>query len=231
MSQHTVVLLGSLYDYERNRTIDPVFLRDLKIFSLLPGEQLITVFEQLKQADSYDACKSIIKSEYGTDVSESVLRLVEFFTTAGTEGFIDALSELRTTSDVILKEFPESTWEEFLKRFRLVQEVIPIHCILNQIKYENLQTIVGNQFQNADIICDIRPVFDNTRNSVEDIVPVTTLKIRYLTQTEETKVLEVIVSERHIEELAEKVRMARQKWDVLRKIFAKDQQITNELSK
>ena len=222
MSKRTniVVLLGSLYDYENNCAVDPVFLRDLKIFSSLPSDQMSIVLDQLRQAESYEIVKSIVSSEFETDVSDSFLRLVELFTPAGTDGFLDWFAGMRASSDVVLKEFPDNEWEKFQKKFhQWVREFVPVHCVASHIKGKNLQTILGDQFQDVEIICDIRPIFDNTLEIIEDCIPVTTLKMTYLSQTSEVKVLEVVLSEDDIDVMDERITTAKKKLRVLRDTF------------
>ena len=221
MGERAIVLLGSLYDYENDCTIAPTFLRDLKCFGALPSDHLNAVLEGIKQADSCDAVESVVNARFETNTADSVLRLLEFFSTAGTEGFIGWLTALRASSDVVRKGFPDDDWGNFLEKFKIIQGFIPVRCIANRVKRENLQTITGNLFQGIDIICDVRPVFNVTRETVEEFIPVTTLRISYLTQAEETEVLEIILSEEHIDELAEKIKIAKKKWDVLQKNFSR----------
>jgi len=217
MGERTVVLLGSLYDYEKARAIDPMFLQDLKNIGLLSHDQLGIVLESLKQADSYDTAEFIIKSKFEANIAASVLRLVILFASVDTGDFFDRLIELRASSDVVSKEFSEHEWEKVQERCR---QFVPIRCIAKHIKCEGLQTVTGNQFHDVDIICDIRPVFNDARDVIEDLIPVTTLKLRYFTQAEEIKVLEVVLSEEDIDYLKEKIRMTKRKLDVMQQFFS-----------
>ena len=225
MSGRAVILLGSLYDFENGCAVDPIFLRDLKNFCSLPSNQLSIVLEKLKQTDSYMNVEAIINFEYETNVADSVLRFLKCFS-VGTEGFVEWLAELRASSDIVQRELSENDWESFQENFRLVQTAVPLRCVVSHVKCENLQTIIGNQFQDVDIICDIRPIFDATHEIVEGLIPITVLKFSYLTQVEETKALEIVLTEEHIDYLAGKIRAAKKKLDVLQKTFSKSESVT-----
>lgn len=196
----------------------------------MPCERLTTVLEEIARADSYNTIESIVNSTIETDEIALVLRLVELFTTTEINGFMDWLTELRASSDVLLREFPEEDWKNFQERFQIIQQFIPVRCIASHAKHENLQTVLGNQFQDVDIICDVRPIFNDTRDFVEDVIPVTTLKIRYRNQLEEVQVLEVVLSKENIDTLEEKIRIANKKWNVLRNSFSQNGQDANIIS-
>lgn len=82
-------------------------------------------------------------------------------------------------------------------------------------KTRRLRSILGNAVQGIEIICDARPVYNAARDSIEGLIPLTTMKIEYESQDEETHEVEVMLTREDVNELANKVKKAQQKLDVL----------------
>ena len=82
-----------------------------------------------------------------------------------------------------------------------------------------MASLTGNKAQKVELICDVRPVFDRAREQVEGLVPLTTLKLIYETQTDETKCIELLFSTDMLKELLEKVNKAQQKLTIMRDFF------------
>ena len=83
-------------------------------------------------------------------------------------------------------------------------------------KARRLATLTGNQVGQIDLICDVRPVFDHDRERIEGFIPLTTLKLSYEGQGERNGCIEVLLSVDDLDDLSEKVEMARKKVDALR---------------
>ena len=69
-------------------------------------------------------------------------------------------------------------------------------------KAKRLQTMLGKQVQEVELICDLRPIFDKKREMIEGFIPITILKLICEAQNEETEVIEVILDRGTITELA-----------------------------
>ena len=82
-------------------------------------------------------------------------------------------------------------------------------------KAQLLRSILGNTVQGAKLICDVRPVFDVSRNSIEGMIPVTTMRIDYAGQDEETHVAEFILTTEALNGLAGEIKKAQRKLEVL----------------
>jgi DNA-directed RNA polymerase subunit F len=77
-------------------------------------------------------------------------------------------------------------------------------------KAQRLQSILGNTVQGVELICDARPV-----DSIEGMIPVTTMRIEYEGQDEETHVAEFTLTTESVKEFADEIRKAQQKLKVL----------------
>jgi hypothetical protein len=82
-------------------------------------------------------------------------------------------------------------------------------------KARRLRSILGKTVQGVELICDARPVYNAKRDSIEGLIPLTTMKIVYEGQDEETREIEVMLSREAVSELAEKLEKLQQKLDIL----------------
>jgi hypothetical protein len=72
----------------------------------------------------------------------------------------------------------------------------------------------------VEIICDLRPVFDNERESVEGVIPYTILRIVSIGADGLPVAMETILTQAELGELAEKSEAAVKKLDRLRALLA-----------
>jgi len=193
-------------------TIDPVLLLDLKRLCSLPISQL----ETIGQWKSYKAVKCAIDTHFETETAESLLRFFTFFADCNADEFIRDLAELRQKSDILQEKFSDQDLEGLRERFSIIQE--PVHCIA---KHERLKCIIGNQLRDINLVCDMRLVFDDSHEKIEDIVSLAILKISYATQTDELQVLEITLDEDDIEQLSDLIDSAKKKWNVIKKKWNK----------
>lgn len=82
-------------------------------------------------------------------------------------------------------------------------------------KAQHLASLTGQKVESVDFLCDLRPVFDKDRQSVEGVIALTTIRITLEQADESTKVFEAVIPEGALDELIEKARKAKQKLDVL----------------
>jgi hypothetical protein len=93
-------------------------------------------------------------------------------------------------------------------------------ALLRSRKARRLRSTLGNTLRGIELICDARPVYNAARDSIEGLIPLSTLKIVFEGQDEETREVEVTLTRDEINDLAERVRKAQQKLDVLERSIA-----------
>lgn len=99
------------------------------------------------------------------------------------------------------------------KGFQLVGRSYPGRAL--QTKAEHLAEAVGLRAEAIDLLCDLRPVFDDLRTKVEGVIPLTTLRI-VATGVDRIPVsFEVVLSAREVQNLLRKAEVAVQKLNVL----------------
>jgi len=88
-----------------------------------------------------------------------------------------------------------------------------------QAKAERLGTATGNRLQKAEVICDLRPVFDHpAREDVKGLIPVTTLKLICEGTDGLPFSVEAVLTARDVEKLWKEVQSAKNKLTKLREV-------------
>jgi len=100
-------------------------------------------------------------------------------------------------------------------RKRLTELIENYPVLARYRKSQRLRTLTGRAAESLELICDLRPVFDPTRRLVEGLIPITTLRVEYRTN-DGSSVLEVLVTEEDLDNLASEVERAKQKLQSLK---------------
>lgn len=98
---------------------------------------------------------------------------------------------------------------------RLPLLLAPRPAIDRQVKAEGLLRKAGRRALSLDLVSDLRPVFDESRATVEGMIPVTTLRILGPQGLMEQP-FEVQLSEKQLKDLAEKTALALKKLATLK---------------
>lgn len=105
-------------------------------------------------------------------------------------------------------KLPDETLD--LIRDRLSRLVRDYPALMRYRKAQRLRTLTGRMVDSVAIICDLRPVFDQSRTVVEGFIPMTTLRVAYQ-NNEGSGSLEVSLSTDDLNTLGEEVERAKQK--------------------
>jgi hypothetical protein len=150
-----------------------------------PDETLKRLAAELAAAKGYlsDAgLKAILMRELGDEKRasrfETFLQMGEVFVQdrGGIDGLISTLEKWQITSD--RKSQTTLTSEELSGLKRVLPLIIkPYPARQRQAKAERLAAATGLRAETVDLVCDLRPVFDDSRTNVEGVIPITTLKV------------------------------------------------------
>lgn len=88
-----------------------------------------------------------------------------------------------------------------------------------QHKAEQLAEATGTDLADLQIICDVRPVFDDARKRIEGAIPVSTLRLELGESDGGTSSVEVRLSEGQIADLCEKAESARRKVTLIKNML------------
>lgn len=102
---------------------------------------------------------------------------------------------------------------------RLLTLIQPYPGLNRQAKAERLSAATGLPLEKVDIICDLRPVFDESRERVEGIIPFTTLRVVCKGVDGLPVAIEAILTQQDVVQLAEASAAAKKKLTRLRRLL------------
>jgi len=216
--------------YMRNFPVPPeavissAFLSDIKELSAIDDGVFDKLMEILRLAEGFidrDGLTEKLKHECDDeDVTRPVARIIfnvgRYLQDTGRKAdwFIEQigndLEELAEDSQEILSK------EDFEKvRPRLERLLQPIPGLDRQAKAETLCEVTGHPLETVDMICDLRPIFNEERSAIEGMLPLTTLRIVCTGPDGLPTALDALLSRQQVIELVEKAKATEKKLDLL----------------
>jgi len=110
-------------------------------------------------------------------------------------------------------------FEELQQRLPLL--IQPFSGLSRQAKAERLSEATGLPLEDVQIICDLRPVFDEERECVEGMIPFTTLRVVCKGVDGLPVALEAVLSRTQVSELLTKATAAEKKLSRLEELLSK----------
>ena len=107
--------------------------------------------------------------------------------------------------DVIEKE----QLPDLVERLNII--LAPLPGFKRQAKAEKLTTVTGQPLEGFELICDIRPVFDEDQSEIEGMIPYTTLRIVSEDAAGLPVAFEVILTEQNVHQLFDATSKAKKK--------------------
>ncbi|MBI2424965.1 MAG: hypothetical protein HYV27_19215 [Candidatus Hydrogenedentes bacterium] len=188
---------------------------DLKSVAALPRNQITGLRETLTSAAGFldpNTLLQLIQTIIcDINISESVQRTLRALAYSDVDRFLEMLDT----------ETPE------VERFLDVESLASLKANLKELiqpypglkrfrKAEVLATITGNSLESLELVCDLRPIFDENRENLEGLMPYTRLHI-VTTGVDGLPVsFEAELTHKQVVELAEKSEKTKKKLLVLR---------------
>jgi hypothetical protein len=118
--------------------------------------------------------------------------------------------------DGIAKQIQPDVMHLSIKDVEALRERLPLllrsqGAFARYRKSVKLASATGMPLEDVQLICDMRPVFDSTRKSVDGFVLLNTLRIVATTPSGLPQHFEVVLSERRLADLGDKVEAAKRK--------------------
>ena len=107
--------------------------------------------------------------------------------------------------------------DDVKERLSIVIQAYP--GLQRQAKAQRLSEATGHRLESVEIICDLRPIFDERRDSIEGVIPYTILKVVCTGPDGLPIMMEAILSQADVEGLAKKSEAALKKLDRLRSVL------------
>lgn len=126
---------------------------------------------------------------------------------------LETVERWRRLSEENIRSFPDELYSDLKEKLPLLVQDYPA---LNQMrKAKRLRGVLGNELEGVIFICDARPVFNESRDQIEGMIPITTLKIVYERQNQLSEEIEFTVSTKQLADFIKKARKAQEKLTIL----------------
>lgn len=130
-----------------------------------------------------------------------------------------AVALLRKAIEENTKELTEE--QRKLLADRIEKLVAAPTGLARQYKAEQLADVTGTELEDLQVICDLRPVFNEERSEIEGAIPISTLKLDVLGPNGMPARIEVRLTEVQIADLFEKAHYAQTKLSSIKQMMAK----------
>ncbi len=196
---------------------DSSMLADLKNVSTLSDEESNTLRERLSRVKGFLDPKALAAEVRRTikveETARSVQSALQNLKPKDTKRWVESLAERgKQEKDFPLNEAELARLGEILSN--LIQ---PYPALARFEKAQRLAKLTGQELESIELICDLRPIFDEDRKQIEGMIPYTRLHIVATGADGLPKSFEAELSHRQVNDLREKAAKANTKLDVLRK--------------
>lgn len=190
-------------------------LADLTVVAGLSDDDVNALSKRLSEATGFFDPNSLLEAVRGLigdeGAAQSVRRVLRNLGPKDVRKLLDTLSKRRAEEDFPLDE---GTLERLHKLLPVLLQPYP--ALTRFEKAERLATLTGQQLESVELICDVRPIFDETRQQIEGMMPYTRLHIVATDADGLPKSFEAELTQQQVHDLAEKASKATVKLDVLR---------------
>jgi hypothetical protein len=88
--------------------------------------------------------------------------------------------------------------------------------LAKQYKARRLVDATGSKLDEFQIICDVRPIFDQSRERIEGAIPLAILRLEYSSPDRESAVVEMRITEKQLEDFRAKIETAHRKLKLIK---------------
>jgi hypothetical protein len=213
------------FTFDEGLPISAQFVRDAKVLLALSAAEFESLCQSLATfAGFFDrqtlrefVAKSIPDSQHCNSISQ-IVSFVYQRQSALEESLREWHSSKENEGDKLLSA---SELDSVLARLRQVLKSIP--GLDRQAKAERLSVATGNRLEGFELICDLRPVFDATRQRIEAFIPYTILKVTAEGAEGLPVSFESILAEEQVQSLRDAAESALKKLAGLRQFVATTQ--------
>jgi len=189
-------------------------VEDLKKVAGISGEQAAAVRQRLAEASGFLSSKTLLallREELGEgDAATATRNVIRNLDPGDAERWLDALEKQQEKKDI---DLDEAVLDKLRKTLPLLIQHYPALDRLK--KAENLAVVTGERLESIELICDLRPVLDGTREHIEGIMPYTRLHIVTTGADGLPNAFEAELTQQQVHDLADKADKAKTKVQVL----------------
>lgn len=217
-----------------SQEIPGAVVTDAKVLLDLPLDTLERIGDELARYPGFlaDGMMDKIVAEVLGDRQEDTasrlarfIRFGEFYLRGKNEGYGALLARLEKWRQSERKQRPETEslsdeeWHQIKQRIPVVLKEYPGR--LRQQKADRLAEATGLRAESLDLICDLRPVMDESRSQITGLIPLTTLRIVASGVDQFPITFEAVLSAKDVQELFRLAESAVKKLNTLGEFAAK----------
>lgn len=201
----------------REHALSEEMVADLKAIATVSANLLDKVAADLSGLDGFldtTALNARLRSLLPQDAPVASMRRVVL--NLKSEDVERLLKQLRSIQEDNAEDLPLSA-DDLDKLNNLLPRLLkPIPALRRYRKAERLAKITGQPLEDVQLICDLRPVFNESRENIEGLIPVTHFKIVATGGDGLPNVFEAELTAEQVSDLAEQAKRAVSKLEVLR---------------
>jgi hypothetical protein len=215
MASRVIVVPGGA-EFSQN-AVPRQMVEDLRNVAEIPADNVLAVADALEAEEGFlspTRLNEILKAKLANDrFVNSASAALQNLRSGSVEQTIRSLREWRDTVPDNARLLPDNMLHSLDQNLRIL--IRPYPAMARQRKASRLASITGNVAETVALICDARPVFNESRDAIEGMVPLVTLRIAYERQDEDTEVFEVHLTPEMVVRLSEGLKTAQRKLKVL----------------
>lgn len=203
---------------------DEEFLTDVRRIVDLEEAEYLKLATQLETSDKFLSRSDVVAlvgdslGEGSEPVADIIFRIGGIVHDAEMNA-ADAMDELAKAINEKSESLTTDERQTLTDRLRkLAAEPVGI---AKHYKARELVEAIGAELDSFRIICDIRPIFDRSRERIDGGVPLAILRLDYSKPDGESAVLEVRVTEKQIREFEEKIADAQLKLNMIKELLSR----------
>lgn len=229
MAGDAVLYMRGRFPFEVGNTISSEILVNLRVLLAVDDSQLAAIAQELESFSSFLDRRTVelIVGNQGI-VESQASALVQLIISTDrllreAEGTKEQLLSriagfARNEENKRLGQWSEDDISQMLSRLQIIMR--PYSGLALQAKAQRLSEATGTQLERLEVICDLRPIFDENRERIQGVIPFTILKVVCKGVDGLPVSFEAILSARQVDELANKAIAANKKLDRLRELLA-----------
>lgn len=195
---------------------EPTALADLKAIADLSEDKASALKKTLSKTSGFldpASLFAVIRKIVGDDdTSHALRRAFENLRAIPSKRVLAVLQRLKKQNR---RDFPldDSAFERLGKNLPILKGLYP--ALARFEKAKRLATLTGQQLESIEIVCDLRPIFDQDRKAIEGMMPYTRLCVVATGADGLPKPFEVELTRQQVHDLSDKALKAKEKLVVL----------------
>ena len=217
MPEPVIYIRGLPLLSDSDSAADSPMLADLKAVSTLSDDETNTLCQGLSQVEGFLDPKALAAEVRRTIKLEGTARSVQTTLQNLEPKHTERLVERLTERGKAEKDFPLNE-TELARLGKILPNLIqPYPALARFEKAERLAKLTGQELESIELICDLRPIFDEDRKQIEGMMPYTRLHIVATGTDGLPKSFEAELTHQQVSDQREKAAKANSKLAVLRK--------------